>query len=129
MSMSKSSTNTKTKAVTTKPRGKPTAHPKKGRGSAPSLKVPTVSRLRARSPGRSDNADAFLPDSSGGPARVGDDLAQVLAETFVEAATRGNEVFEDELGRPLPDEVGGPFVVTDANEELADVDAGNPPRR
>jgi hypothetical protein len=51
----------------------------------------------------------------------------VLAEDFLESATRGNEVFEDEVSRPLPDEVGGPFVVTSSKDEIADdVDASNP---
>jgi hypothetical protein len=78
--------------------------------------------------GRSDDADAFLPDpSDDGPAHSSDDLAEVLAEDFLESATRGNDVYEDELERPLPDEVGGPFVVTDANEEMADdIDESNP---
>jgi hypothetical protein len=77
---------------------------------------------------RTDDADAFIPDpSDDGPARSSDDLAEVLAEDFLESATRGNDVYEDELERSLPDEVGGPFVVTDADDELADdVDASNP---
>jgi hypothetical protein len=76
---------------------------------------------------RSDDADAFMPDPEGGPARAPDDLAEVLAEDFLEAATRGNDVLEDDLERESADEVGGPFVVTRAREELAfDVDESNP---
>jgi hypothetical protein len=77
---------------------------------------------------RSDDADAFLPDpSDDGPARSNDDLAEVLAEDFLESATRGNDVYEDEMERELPDEVGGPFIVTDSDEELADdIDESNP---
>jgi len=76
---------------------------------------------------RSDDGDAFIPDPGEGPARTRDDLAEILAEDFVEAATRGNEVLEDDFDRTLPDEVGGPFVLTDENEELADgEDESNP---
>ncbi|HVU50402.1 MAG TPA: hypothetical protein VHL80_06930 [Polyangia bacterium] len=93
----------------------------------PSPAAPGQPEEPRRTP-RSDDADAFLPDpSDGGRARSSDDLAEVLAEDFLESATRGNDVYEDELERPLPDEVGGPFVVTDADEELADdVDESNP---
>jgi hypothetical protein len=133
----------KTKSVTSKPRGKTAAKPKKRRekrremspGRAQSRKAPDREPARARAQKRSDDAEAFVPDPAGadpagrnGRARAReDDLAELLAEDFVESATRGNEVLEDDLDRTLPDEVGGPFVVTDADEELADdVDASNP---
>jgi hypothetical protein len=98
--------------------------PRRGPSPAPSAAEPEEPH-RAR---RSDDADAFLPDpSDDGPAHSNDDLAEVLAEDFLESATRGNDVYEDELERPLSDEVGGPFVVTDADEEMADdVDESNP---
>ena len=77
---------------------------------------------------RSDDGNAFIPDPADGPAHASDDLAEALAEDFIEAATRGNDVLEDDLDQALPDEVGGPFVVTRARDELAfDVDASNPP--
>jgi len=38
---------------------------------------------------RSDDADAFIPDPEDGPAIAGDDLAEALAEEFVEGATSG----------------------------------------
>ena len=97
---------------------KPLAAPKK-----PATSVPPV---RAR---RSDDADAFIRDrdNADGPSRSSDDLAEVLGEDFLESATRGNEVFEEELDRSLPDEIGGPFVVTRAGQELVDdVDESNP---
>jgi hypothetical protein len=76
---------------------------------------------------RSDGGDAFIPDPGDGPAHTSDDLAELLAEDFIEAATRGNEVLEDDLDRPLADELGGPFIVTDPRDELADgVDDSNP---
>jgi hypothetical protein len=97
---------------------------RRGPSQAPGAAEPEEPH-RAR---RTDDADAFLPDpSDDGPAHSNDDLAEVLAEDFLESATRGNDVYEDELERSLPDEVGGPFVVTEANEEMADdVDESNP---
>lgn len=77
---------------------------------------------------RSDDANAFFPDPGEGPARTRDDLAEALAEDFVATATSGNDTLEDDLERALPEELGGPFVVTRARDELAfDVDASNPP--
>jgi hypothetical protein len=118
----------KSKSAPTKaPVGRVSHAKKERRGPSPAPKAPTEDDEphRAR---RSDDAEAFLPDpSDDGPARSSDDLAEVLAEDFLESATRGNDVFEDEVGRTLPDEVGGPFVVTEADEELADdVDESNP---
>jgi hypothetical protein len=90
-------------------------------------KVARVPLRPARRQERSDGGDAFIPDPGDGPARTSDDLAELLAEDFVEAATRGNEVLEDELDRPLSDELGGPFIVTDPREELAEgTDDSNP---
>jgi len=53
---------------------------------------------------RSDDADAFIPDPGEGPARTRDDLAEVLAEDFIGAATSGNDVLEDDLERETSDE-------------------------
>ena len=76
---------------------------------------------------RSDDADAFLPDPDGGPARVSDDFAELVAEDFVTAATSGEEQGETERNRVVPEELGGPFISTSAEEELADdVDGTNP---
>jgi hypothetical protein len=114
----------KSKSVSTKEAG---ARQKKGGAeAAPAPRAASAST--ARRPPRSDDANAFIPDpANDGPAHADDDLAEVLAEDFLESATQGNDVFEDELGRELPDEIGGPFVVTDSDEELADdVDASNP---
>jgi hypothetical protein len=117
----------KSKSASTKAPVGRSSHAKKGRtgASAGPRAVEAPEPHRAR---RSDDADAFIPDpSDDGPARSSDDLAEVLAEDFLESATRGNDVYEDEHERSLPDEVGGPFVVTDADEELADdVDESNP---
>jgi hypothetical protein len=117
----------KSKSASPKPQIGRASHPKRhrrGPQAAPEGE-PAPEAHRSR---RSDDADAFLPDpSDDGPAHTSDDLAEVLAEDFLESATRGNDVYEDELDRPLSDEVGGPFVVTDAGEEMADdVDDSNP---
>jgi hypothetical protein len=78
-------------------------------------------------PERTDSADAFIPDPDGGPARTSDDLAELLGEDFVQAATRGNDVLEDDLDQPLSDEIGGPFVMTKPREEFAEgTDESNP---
>ena len=68
--------------------------------------------------GRSDDGNAFMPDPGDGPARIRDDLAENLAEDYLQAATQGPEVEED-LDRIVPEEFGGPFVETTAAEEFA----------
>jgi hypothetical protein len=78
--------------------------------------------------GRSDDAHAFLPDpDEGAPARTEDEVAEALAEDFVEAATTGRgpgDEIRDELDE---EEVGGPFVgTTDEDELAAGTDAANP---
>jgi hypothetical protein len=78
--------------------------------------------------GRSDTADAFVRDPEGGPARAPDDLAEALAEDFVLSATSGEDADDEVLEEVVPEEVGGPFVETDAEEEFAtEPDASNPP--
>jgi len=55
-----------------------------------------------------------MPDPEGGPAHIGDDLAENLAEEYVDAVTS--------------EEIGGPFVFTSAADEFAhDIDGANPP--
>jgi hypothetical protein len=76
--------------------------------------------LRARAPDRPDDANAFLPDPNGGPARAPDDLSETLAEQFLEAATSGEDRDEEALDATVPEELGGPFIETSAAEELAD---------
>jgi hypothetical protein len=75
---------------------------------------------------RSDDGNAFMPDPEDGPARIRDDLAENLAEDYLQAATQGMEVEED-LDQIVPEEFGGPFVETSAAEEFAlDTDEANP---
>jgi hypothetical protein len=95
----------------------------KAKPARPPARPPTLAKPR----GRSDDADAFIHDPGEGPAHTRDDLAEVLAEDFIGAATSGNDVLEDDLERETSDELGGPFVVTSARVELADdVDGSNP---
>ena len=75
---------------------------------------------------RSDDGNAFMPDPEDGPARIRDDLAENLAEDYLQAATQGMEVEEDH-DQIVPEERGGPFVETSAAEEFAlDTDEANP---
>jgi hypothetical protein len=95
----------------------------------PKAKRKTPARTRAvhAARPRSDDADAFIRDPEGGPVRAADDLAEMLGEDFIEGATQGDEGLESELERPQASEIGGPFVVTRARDELAfDIDASNP---
>ena len=56
-----------------------------------------------------------------------DDLAEELAEKAVEAAVTGEDEMTDDLADYVPEEEGGPFVVTSAGAEMIDdVDASNP---
>ena len=61
-----------------------------------------------------ENAHAFLK----GP-RAREPLAEERGETFIEAATSGEDGEEDRRDRITAEEVGGPFVVTLAGEEFA----------
>ena len=67
---------------------------------------------------RTDDANAFMPDPESGPARIRDDLAENLAEDYLQAATQGMEVEEDH-DQIVPEEIGGPFVETSAADEFA----------
>ncbi len=73
---------------------------------------------RARA-GRSDDADAFIRDPGDGPANVDDDLAEVLAQDFVAAATSGEDVADEDFDQSVAEDFGGPFLESDANEEFA----------
>jgi len=67
-----------------------------------------------------------MPDPESGPARISDDLAENLAEDYLQAATQGMEVEEDH-DQVVPEEIGGPFIETTAAEEFAhDTDEANP---
>jgi hypothetical protein len=102
------------------------------RGTRPNRRNSDGARARTASASwhglhpRTDDGNAFMPDPEGGPARIRDDLAENLAEEYVQAATQGVEVEED-LDQIVPEEIGGPFVETTAAEEFAhDTDEANP---
>lgn len=68
-----------------------------------------------------------MPDPEGGPAHIPDDLAENLAEEFVDTVTRGDGADDAAIDGVVSEEIGGPFVVTSAADEFAhDVDAANP---
>jgi hypothetical protein len=76
---------------------------------------------------RADGADAFMPDPEEGPAQIDDDIAETLAEDFLQAATSGQDAVEESLDGLVEEELGGPFIVTTADEEFAaSVDSMNP---
>jgi hypothetical protein len=77
---------------------------------------------------RHDDGNAFMPDPGEGPARIRDDLAERLAEEFVDAATRGDDADDNSLDEVVSEEIGGPFLETSAVDEFAnDTDQANPP--
>jgi hypothetical protein len=77
---------------------------------------------------RHDDANAFMPDPEGGPARIPDDLAEDLAENFIDSATRGDDADDAKLDAVVAEEIGGPFLETSAVDEFAnDADLANPP--
>jgi len=92
--------------------------------------TPKVQHVEHAPPGRhvrKDDGNAFFPDPGDGPAHTKDDLAQELAEEFLTEATSGEQVAEDALNAEVPEEEGGPFVITSAREEFAfGIDESNP---
>jgi hypothetical protein len=79
---------------------------------------------------RSDEGAAFLPDpydGAGAPARTTDSFAETLAEEYVSSATNAEETVEDDFNQVQPEELGGPFVETTAEEEFDNApDESNP---
>jgi len=59
---------------------------------------------------RRDAGDAFFPDPQGGESRATDDLAEMIAEAYLESATSGEERGEDLLNDLVSEEFGGPFL-------------------
>ena len=81
---------------------------------------------------RSDGGRAFLPDPFAcGPCRhlhTTDLLAEELGEDFVKSATSAENVATDIRDELMPEEVGGPFVVSTVQVEFgATVNEENPP--
>jgi hypothetical protein len=68
------------------------------------------------------DGDAFIHGS-----HSKDDLAEQLGEEFIEGATTGEADGEESLNQDVPEERGGPFVVTTGGVEYAEgTDASNP---
>ncbi|MES1165676.1 MAG: hypothetical protein ABUR63_07965 [Verrucomicrobiota bacterium] len=61
---------------------------------------------------------AFIPDPEQTHRRVPDDMAEYLGETFVRSATTGNDDEADAQDTVLPEEIGGPFIETEAATEF-----------
>ena len=62
-----------------------------------------------------------------GRPKSSDSLAEALGEEFLEAATTGEDASLDALNESIPEEEGGPFVVTRGRDEFArGRDSSNP---
>lgn len=76
---------------------------------------------------RHDGGNAFIPDPADGPAVTSDSLAENLAEQFLETVTSAEESTTEDIEREVTEEIGGPFVESDAAKEYATGrDATNP---
>jgi hypothetical protein len=67
---------------------------------------------------RSDDGNAFLPDTVGQHRSLPADDAESFAEEFIASATTGEPVGEDARDEVVDDEEGGPFIVLDDNAQL-----------
>jgi hypothetical protein len=57
-----------------------------------------------------------------------DDLGELLGEEYVMAATSGEQVAEDVRDQVFPEEVGGPFIETDASTQTGSPEPREPRR-
>jgi len=69
---------------------------------------------------RSDGADAFVPDPEAHEGVVPDDLAEYLGESFVAGATGADDSDVVLHEAPTVEELGGPFIETDARDEFGE---------
>ncbi|AUX35050.1 MULTISPECIES: hypothetical protein [Sorangium] len=68
---------------------------------------------------RTDDRDAFIPDPGDGPPRVVDEFAEQIAEQYLASATSGKgDTTEDYEDAEDPEEIGGPFIITTAEQEI-----------
>ena len=59
--------------------------------------------------------------------RSQDPLAEELGETFIRAATSGQDEYEILEDEPVPEDIGGPFVESSSSQEFASgTDESNP---
>ena len=87
----------------------------------------TTKRNGAARHHRRDAADAFVPDPSEDHAPARDDLAEALGESYVSAATSGEQHADQTLDGFVLEELGGPFVQEGDVEPLPDGFARVPP--
>lgn len=52
--------------------------------------------------------------------RSADSLAEMLGGEFVQSATSGGEAYSDDVDGVTTEELGGPFVTSDASQEVSD---------
>jgi hypothetical protein len=74
---------------------------------------------------RSDRANAFVVEPETGEGPTPDDLAEYLGESFLASATGGEDSEEALQNEMNIDELGGPFIETDAGVEMG-ADANEP---
>jgi hypothetical protein len=88
------------------------------RGTKLDSSLGTMKKNRNKQPERSDTANAFIPvpEQHGGP--VDDDLAEYLGENFLTSATGGDDSGDALQDEVVVEELGGPFVETDADSEF-----------
>lgn len=69
------------------------------------------------------DADAFIHSRH----HTNDDLAEALGEQFLSSATSGEGAAEEAMNVEVPEEAGGPFVITTGGSEFAEgTDDSNP---
>ena len=82
------------------------------------MRTPWEHSHRMHAEPRTDDGNAFVPDPGSGPARVKDDLAELVAEEYIASAIAGEEVTYDDRDRVLTEEFGGPYLVEHLPEEM-----------
>lgn len=78
-----------------------------------------MARNKPRKKQRSDDGNAFIPESALSTG-TGDDLAQQLAEDHQRAVTTGADDAEDARDALQTEEMGGPFIMSEAEDEFGE---------
>ena len=79
---------------------------------------PTMTKKKHKQPERSDSAHAFIPVPGEHIGPVDDDLAEYLGENFLASATGGDDSGDALQDDVVAEELGGPFIETDAESEF-----------
>jgi hypothetical protein len=83
-----------------------------------------AAQLEGQGSQRPDGGKAFVRESDGTSS---DTFATEMGKDFLIAAETGREVLEELSDEDMPEDSGGPFIVSTAGNEFADgVDASNP---